>query len=182
MTEQFERVRQVAGVETQLGECEEVGGDEAVVLSLVFEDELLQGANGGEVGLVRRRRRHQAVDGGAKGVVFWHGVRVRAPGVNESLQAIGANREDDSIHVHATLAVVAGERRVVHRLGFCYLILGKVKLDELALVCGQAVGVRVARRILAGEFDLAKQDGLARFLGKPWFAADVVEDLVRVGG
>ena len=52
LTEQVESTGQVAGVETQLRQGQEVGGDEAVVLSLVLEEKLLQWANGCKIGLI----------------------------------------------------------------------------------------------------------------------------------
>ena len=67
---------------------------------------------------------------------------------------------------------------VVHRLCFRDLVLRKVELDELISDSRRPVDPD----LLADEFDLAQQDGLARFLGKPWLSAQVAEDLVRVGG
>jgi hypothetical protein len=61
------------------------------------------------------------------------------------------------------------------------MVLIKEQVDELILIAKQALRPLIVL-LLAEKFDLAKQDGLARFLGKPWLSAQVVEDLVRVGG
>ena len=85
MTEQVERAGQVAGVETQLRQSEEVGGNEGVALAFALEDELVQRTNRGQIRFIGGRGPHEVVNGGAELELLRDNVRIRAPLVEQGL-------------------------------------------------------------------------------------------------